>query len=314
MKALDLFAGAGGWDVAARGLGIDATGVEIMPDARLTRRAADLPTAYSDVWTGLSDESVVPEHDLLIASPPCQTFSAAGRGEGRRALSEVLRLMPEAIDNPRGLRGVGEGLDDRTALVLSPLAYVSMFRPDHVAMEQVPTVLPVWEAVCVHLRTLGYTAECAVVNAHDYGAPQSRKRAVLVASRRIEARIPEPTGKGGTMAEAIGWGITDRPSPTLTGHLGVTRSPSGTQRVYLDAIERGAFIFKPVEPVPSRVAKGGIGALYAPNTVNIDVEDGAVLQGFPRDHPFQGSKTSRSLQVGNAIPVQLAREVLRQFA
>lgn len=43
MIADDLFAGAGGWDVAAQGLGIEARGVENMPAARATRAGNAVP-------------------------------------------------------------------------------------------------------------------------------------------------------------------------------------------------------------------------------------------------------------------------------
>lgn len=119
------------------------------------------------------------------------------------------------------------------------------------------------------------------------------------------------------MFEGLGnreaWGLTNQPSPTITSHLGVTRSPSGTQRVYLDAIEQGSFEFKPVDPVPSKVAENGIGSKFAPNTVNIDTNEGGILQGYPGGFPFQGSKTSKHLQIGNAVPPPVAEAVLRGF-
>lgn len=37
----------------------------------------------------------------------------------------------------------------------------------------------------------------------------------------------------------------------------------------------------------------------------------AILQGFPRDYPTQGSRSSRQKQIGNAVPVQLSTAVLR---
>lgn len=71
----DLFAGAGGWDLAARDLGIHARGVENMKEARATRDAAGLTTIHDDVWTYEPDGTA----SGLIASPPCQTFSLASR-------------------------------------------------------------------------------------------------------------------------------------------------------------------------------------------------------------------------------------------
>ena len=94
MIALDLFAGTG-WGVACQRLGIEELGVEIMPEAVATRAANGMRTIYYDVWEGLEYGDAVPEYDMLIASPPCQTFSMAGGGAGRRALDEVLKLIDE---------------------------------------------------------------------------------------------------------------------------------------------------------------------------------------------------------------------------
>ena len=69
--APDLFAGAGGWDIAAHSLGVLPHGVENMPEAIATRDAAGLSTVFNDVWDGLRDESIVPDYQMGIASPPC---------------------------------------------------------------------------------------------------------------------------------------------------------------------------------------------------------------------------------------------------
>lgn len=313
---LDHFAGTG-WGVACKRLGLSEAGVEIMPEAVRSRDAAGMATVYNDVWAGLSDPSLVPGHRIYLASPPCQTFSTAGSGSGRDALNAVVGLIRSgAYKNPETLRHDGSVLgDDRTALVLAPLAHIHAHRPVFVAMEQVPAVLPVWEEYAKVLRhDYGYSVWVGILEASEYGVPQVRKRAYLIARRDGGvATPPEKSNHSVTMFDALGWGITDRPSPTLTSHLGVTRSPSGTQRVYLDAINRGAFVFKAVEPVPSRVAKNGIGSMYAPNTVNISSEEGAVLQTYPRDFPFQGSKTVVDLQIGNAVPPLVAQRILEGF-
>lgn len=46
----------------------------------------------------------------------------------------------------------------------------------------------------------------------------------------------------------------------------------------------------------------------------LDISDALTLQSFPDDYPVQGSRTSRFLQVANAIPPQMAQAVLEQFS
>jgi DNA (cytosine-5)-methyltransferase 1 len=191
MRALDLFRGAGGWSVACQRLGIEDYGVEIMPQANATAELAGHKTAWNDVWQPAPFEG-----EGLIASPPCQTFSAAGKGTGRKALDDVTRAirtghLVQSLDQLRTFgRHVG---DDRTALVLAPLQYAHAYRPEWIALEQVPTVLPVWEAVAEELRAMGYSTWTGNLQAEQYGVPQTRKRAFLLASRTKIVAPPVPT-------------------------------------------------------------------------------------------------------------------------
>jgi len=227
----DLFAGAGGWDLAADQLGIHARGVENMPEARDTRDAAGLTTIHDDVWTYEPDGSA----SGLIASPPCQTFSQAGKGAGRKALDHVLEAIETGFyKDLRHLRMFGQAVgEDRTALVLTPLHFATQ-HPAYTwaTWEQVPTVLPVWEACAEVMRTYGWNVWTGTLNAEQYGVPQTRRRAFLLASRDHAVTPPAPThsryysrtpsrldpgvAKWISMAEALGWGLFERPSPTVT--------------------------------------------------------------------------------------------------
>lgn len=221
MKAVDLFAGAGGWDLAAEQLGIDVDGVEIMPEAQATRSAAGLKTTLDDVREFRGERG---SYDMVIASPPCQSFSMAGGGAGRRALDAVLHVVgsyvkrtPLTFDEAAALTG-----DERTALVVEPLRAILAIRPEYVALEQVPPVLPVWRAYAHVLEWFGYSVATGYINAEQHGVPQTRKRAVLMARRdggaialpaathsRFHVKDPARLDEGVTpwvsMAEALGW-------------------------------------------------------------------------------------------------------------
>jgi DNA (cytosine-5)-methyltransferase 1 len=353
MIALDLFAGTG-WGLACQRLGIPEYGVELMPEAVATRDAAGMHTTYRDVWDGLADPTLIPEHDLLIASPPCQTFSMAGKGAGRAALDDVLHLISTGAWAQKGtaLRDAASaaGLDDRTALVLSPLAYVAHSMPTHVVLEQVPTVLPVWEAVAEQLRELGYSVATGVLNAEQYGVPQTRRRAILIARRdgaeavmptpthsRYYAREPERRDPGVlpwvSMATALGWGMTERPSPTITGggtETGgaepiaklarytsrpdwVYRRPSPTV-VATRRSSSGMLIGRQLDD-GSRTDVGGHSGTVGLRKgmlpgVRVTAAEAALLQSYPGDFPFQGAKGKQFLQIGNAVPPLLGQAII----
>jgi DNA (cytosine-5)-methyltransferase 1 len=226
--ALDLFAGTG-WGVACQRLGLTEHGGEIMPEAVASRWLNGMLTPYGDV-SAITIEQVA-AYPLHIASPPCQTFSIAGKGAGREALERVLQ----------GVQALACGWpwhptdgDPRTWLVLEPLRLALGARPMHIVWEQVPGVLPVWEACADVLRTHGYSVWTGNLQAEQYGVPQTRKRALFIARRdgkaaappvpthsryypRDPSRLDQGVKPWVSMAEALGWGVTGRPSFTVTG-------------------------------------------------------------------------------------------------
>jgi len=229
MLAIDLCAGIG-WSVATRSLGISELGIEIMPEAIATRDAMGCVT--QDVSIADLPDSFCTQAPLQIAGPPCQTFSPAGNGEGRRALGEVLHRV--AVFGSTGVLVRGGSGDPRTWLVLEPLRLAVHGMPTFIVWEQVSPVLPVWEACAVVLRSAGYSVWTGNLYSEQYGVPQTRKRAFLIARldgkvaappvpthSRYHNRTPDKMDPGVlpwvSMAQALGWGTTGRPSFTVTG-------------------------------------------------------------------------------------------------
>lgn len=308
---VDLFAGAGGWDLAADELGMNGVGVEWDKNAVATREAAGLATIHGDVRE--YDISA----DVLIASPPCQAFSVAGKGKGREQLDTVLRALDHITFTGEHPDYAAWGVqDERVSLVTEPYHWIvrafDNYNPfPFVALEQVPSVLPVWEHMAAVMRRMGYSVNTAVLNAEQYGVPQTRKRAVLVAGwNGREARLPEPTHsryyprnptkidagveKWVSMAEAL----SKNPGTVM-------RSNYGTGG---DATKRGERTAD--QPAPTVTSKIGRNK-WMPSENKVTVQEAAILQTFPADYPWQGTKGAQFLQVGNAIPPLLARHILK---
>ncbi|WP_314416518.1 DNA cytosine methyltransferase [Streptomyces kroppenstedtii] len=218
MTVIDLFAGPGGWSQGLRSMGVREVGIEIDPAVCATRAAAGHTTIRADV-AAYPTATLRGKVSGLIGSPPCQTFSTAGL----RAGNTDLPLCHQALDDlarGRDTRTVlGEACaDPRSLLVVEPLRYALDLRPEWIALEEVPAVLPLFEHTARLLSGVGYSTWTGVLNSADFGLAQTRRRAFLLASRTRLALPPEPThANGGTSDDLFGDGLP--PWRTMRGVL-----------------------------------------------------------------------------------------------
>lgn len=192
-RIVDLFAGAGGWEEGLRLLGsYDSVGIESDPVACRTaeaaghrRRSLDVaaaePSAFGAVWG-------------LIASPPCQAYSLAGKRLGRIDQERVVECARElaADDDTRAKHGAA-CRDRRSLLTVEPLRWALALRPAWIALEQVPPVLGLWSLFAELLEAHGYRCATGVLSAERYGVAQTRRRAFLIANRHGSVALPAPS-------------------------------------------------------------------------------------------------------------------------
>ncbi len=173
-SVIDLFAGCGGMT-----LGFSLTGrfepllaVEFEPDAadtyelnfgqHVARGSDGRPLAIENVRP-------FPDADIVIGGPPCQGFS------------------------PLNMRGVGL---ERRGLWREYLRALKQADPDVFVMENVPELLRSAEYVDFKAAAeaeLGYRVDGRVLNAADYGVPQTRRRAIVIGTRLGAIPWPEQT-------------------------------------------------------------------------------------------------------------------------
>jgi DNA (cytosine-5)-methyltransferase 1 len=261
---VDLFAGPGGWDEGARLAGYTGPLVGIEHDQDACHTAVQ-----AGHWRVRADVAHYPSAPFrnvegLIASPPCPTFSSAGNGAGKLDMDKVHDRI-RAFANGRKPAEV-EWEDERSRLTAEPMRWAHALQPRWIACEQVPAVLPLWQHTAMLLRGLGYKTWTGVLSSEEYGVPQTRKRAILIARcDSLPALPPEPTHQAYragrdvqleddlfgsplpppvSMAEALGWG---RQAPTWTVTNAVGRGLTGgggTRQAMRHEVGRGVWVVR----------------------------------------------------------------------
>lgn len=325
---LDLFAGPGGWDEGLRLIGVhDVLGLELDPDACATAIAAGFMRVQCDIRKAdpLAYLGVVG----LIASPPCQTFTDAGKGEGQASLDDLamaLVLVADGMDVAAAVVECGlDASDPRSALILEPLRFIRALRPRWIAFEEVTQALPVWETYADILRRQGYSVWTGILNAADYGVPQKRKRAFLMASLDGLVQPPVPTHakeadwglfddreEWVTMADALAWG----PEECRAANLNAPPAAHDPDRALWPLHRPATTVVRSFRPdviaAPGYRQAGDGPRQNTPGSVAVTPEQMCTLQGIRTDYPFTAKgETKRLSLIGAVLPPPWAAAILR---
>lgn len=327
MKALELFAGAGGAALGLRAAGIEALAcVELDESACATLKAAGFPAVEADLrewsWDG-------ERPDLLWSSFPCQVWSISGKREGakdteRNGWPWTLRLIDETQPEWVILENV-KGLTTHTESECgNPAGCAGCYLQSVILAELAKRF-----AVVQHI----------VLNAADYGVPQHRRRLFVIAGPQA-IRWPEPTHAApgrtlGLFGEALPWvtigealglerviGGGSNPSEKNAAHKrtfrNLTDEPSTTIAAQIGggAGNAGPFAFDSPCVAIACTDGNGIGGSAGRSAFRrmiglkrLTVEQCSKLQDFPANHPWQGNLSDRYRMVGNAVPPKLAQVV-----
>lgn len=298
----------------------------------------------------------VEEIDVLIGGPPCQAYSLVGRASA-----------------PGGMEK-----DPRNDLYIQYARFLNRYKPKLFVFENVPGMLTarkglIWKRIQQRLKTVGYNMDYRLVNSHDFGVLQNRKRIIIIGWRKdLNLRYPNfPYIKfnaivndilsdlpnlqpGGENNEYVAnpskylsvTGIRDE-NDILTDHQ--TRNIRDVDReIYRIAIEmwnnnhgrlrytdlpeelqfhnnNTSFLdrFKVVEgdmesahTMLAHISKDGHYYIHPDieQARSLSVREAARIQSFPDNYYFEGPRTAKFIQIGNAVPPLMAKGIAEAIA
>jgi DNA (cytosine-5)-methyltransferase 1 len=316
-RVISLFAGPGGVDQGARLLGIRVHGWDLDADACSTAEAAGFGRTLGSV-TDIDPESMRGVTGAVI-TPPCPTWSSAGRRTGVDDMPHVLDAI-ERLAEPGGPDGtdIYDLVQDARSGLVVEAARIALRLPhlQWLVCEQVPAVAPVWEMVAVEMAITAGFAHCYVltVRAEDLGVASRRTRTFLIATRHHAPVLdglpfvagwrtgrftaPEfvaPQRAAGfvapSMAAALGWPVGERVN--TRGQ----RRTSGGNEFSADTV---SWCLTEKARSWSRVSDGA----------RLTPAEAGLLTGFAVDYPWQGSRSKRFLAAADVVSPPVAAAVI----
>lgn len=329
LTVLSAFSGLGGLDLGLEAAGFEVVGcIENDPIARRSLKANRdgwpvlEPAAIEEVAGSFTPTQVglkVGELTLLAGAPPCQPYSKA------------------AMWSDNGWSGFA---DDRAKPLLSFLHLVEKFQPAAVLMENVQgfvtgrnsvanLISGLFEDINRRHRT-AYRISTRVLDAADFGVPQRRRRAIIVALRD-GSEMQWPLVTHGNEPVRAWDALHDLPEsaepPKPVGRWASLLASIPEGRNYLFHTPRGeglplfgyrtrywSFLLKLAKGEPSWTLPAQPGPSVGPfhwDNRPLSTEEALRLQSFPATWIVEGSRREQTRQVGNATPPLLAEVIGR---
>lgn len=302
MKVVSLFSGAGGLDLGFQMAGHEIVWANDIYDDAVATYQHNIGNHI--VCGDISEVSVdnIPDCDIVIGGFPCQGFSVAN-------------IKRSAADK-------------RNALYKQLIRIVEAKRPKFFLAENVKGITTleqgkVFQMIIEDFSSMGYKVVSKILNAADFGVPQTRLRVIIVGVRNdidFAYTFPAPTNsetgaEGLPMWVSVAEAMSKIPNPDLPNDL-----PNHEYSKYKLQFNGylGHRVLNPDKPAPTVTArgddKGGVVVLPHPNRQRrMSCRELAAVQSFPLTFSFCGNRSSVYRQIGNAVPPLLGYAVANVF-
>lgn len=303
MKAIDLFAGWGGFTDGAEQAGVGVVWAANHWPLAVEAHAANHPrTVHACQDLQQADWSLLPAYDLLLASPACQGHSQAAQ-PGRRASGHV-RMKH----------------DELRATAFAVLACVDVTRPRQLIVENVPDFMrwDGWRSWTQMLRDFGYRLQVLTVRASHCGVPQRRDRVFVVGDRYRQPALKIPVAPEPAFGPCIDWTAPDTWRPIDERprvHERVLRSRARHGRRFLTQHTRDHYGVPLSEPIRTITTKDQWAIVDGDRQRRLTIRENARAMGFCDSYrwPERATRTEVMRGLGNAVAPPVARTLIERL-
>ena len=315
------FSGAGGSCLGYRMAGFKVLYAnEFIPAAQETYRA-NFPETYLDTRdirevkaedilkiTGLKKG----ELDLFDGSPPCASFSTAGKrekgwGKVKKYSDTEQRVDDLFFEYARLLRG------------LMPKVFIA----ENVKGLVLGTAKGYFKEIMRELKSCGYRVKASLLNAKWLGVPQNRERLIIVGVREdlnMEPVFPKPFKYQYTLRDAIGdLKVVPEPETKLSGKtLEIVKKIKPGQSGS-DVMGKGKYFSlrrldwnKPAGTVQQSEARmASTNQIHPEENRRLSIKELKRVCSFPDDFILTGTFEQQWERLGRAVPPLMMREIAK---
>lgn len=314
-RFIDLFAGIGGFRIAAQRAGGECVfSSEFNPHAQAVyeKNYGDYP--FGDIKEIPAQD--VPEHDLLTAGFPCQPFSISGKMRGFE--------------------------DTRGTLIYEVFRIAAEKKPKVILLENVKQLVyhdkgNTLKTILKGLDELGYRHSWKVLNASDFGVPQNRERIIIVANKDKQfdfskvGSLPRKTIRDIADTDSSKFEYLDEPytllsdvRPQASGLLfvgyrnknirknGIRPGTEHLSRVHKQP--NRIYSIDGVHPaLPSQETSGRFWILDGDRVRKLTIDECYRLMGFPDNFIKDKSLGDEYKQCGNSVCVPMIEAIVKQI-